>query len=108
MITIESILKFCWQITPERYIDILSYFLHQVDSYFSGSGPVSGVLVFSVVSALLGLVRAAYEEKSEYFASLSSNALQSAQWALDLIQKTNESVMMLYYYLSTYVPVCAT
>ena len=45
-----------------------------------------------MVSALLGLVRAAYEEKSEYFASLASNVLRSAQRALDTIQKTNELV----------------
>ena len=65
-----------------------------MDSHFSGSGAVSGVLIFSVVSALLGLVRAAYEEKNEYFASLASNILRSAQRALDVIQKTNESVSM--------------
>ena len=60
------------------------------DSHFSGSGAVSGVLIFSVVSAMLGLVRAAYEEKNEYFASLASNILRSSKRALDTIQKTNE------------------
>ena len=60
------------------------------DSHFSGSGAVSGVLIFSVVSAMLGLVRAAYEEKNEYFANLASNILRSSQRALDTIQKTNE------------------
>ena len=64
----------------------------QGDSQFSGSGAVSGVLIFSVVSSLMGLVRAAYEEKTEYFASLASNILQSVQRALDTIQRTNESV----------------
>ena len=58
-----------------------------------GSGAVSGVLIFTVISALMGLVRAAYEEKSEYFASLTSNILRSAQRALDTIQRTNESVL---------------
>ena len=50
-----------------------------------------------MVSALLGLVRAAYEEKNEYFASLASNILRSARRALDAIQKTNESVYMTSY-----------
>ena len=58
----------------------------------TGSGAVSGVLIFTVLSALMGLVRAAYEEKSEYFASLTSNILRSAQRALDTIQQTHESV----------------
>ena len=72
----------------------------QGDSQFSGSGAVSGVLIFSVVSSLMGLVRAAYEEKTEYFASLASNILQSVQRALDTIQRTNESVSKyLYVYM---------
>ncbi|CAI8041415.1 hypothetical protein GBAR_LOCUS23040 [Geodia barretti] len=41
-------------------------FLHsplQEESQVTGSGAVSGVLIFTVLSALMGLVRAAYEEK---------------------------------------------
>ena len=64
----------------------------QGESQLTGSGAVSGVLIFTVLSALMGLVRAAYEEKSEYFASLTSNILRSAQRALDTIQQTHESV----------------
>ena len=64
----------------------------QEESQVTGSGAVSGVLIFTVLSALMGLVRAAYEEKSEYFASLTSNILRSAQRALDTIQQTHESV----------------
>jgi len=43
-----------------------------------------------VVSAYLGLVRAAYEDKDEYYASLATNMLRSAQKALEIIQKTDE------------------
>ena len=57
----------------------LSLHLSQTESYFTGSGSVSGVLLFSVVSAYLGLIRAAYEEKYEFFASLATNMLRSAQ-----------------------------
>ena len=62
----------------------------QAESYFTGSGSVSGVLLFNVVSAYLGLIRAAYEEKYEFFASLATNMLRSAQRALETIQKTDE------------------
>jgi len=61
--------------------------------YFTGSGSVSGVLLFSVVSAYLGLIRAAYEDKHEFFASLATNMLRSAQRALESIQKTDEWVI---------------
>ena len=72
----------------------------QEESQVTGSGAVSGVLIFTVLSALMGLVRAAYEEKSEYFASLTSNILRSAQRALDTIQQTHESVQASYLSLS--------
>ena len=62
----------------------------QAESYFTGSGSVSGVLLFGVVSAYLGLIRAAYEEKYEFLASLATNMLRSAQRALETIQKTDE------------------
>jgi len=62
----------------------------QPESYFTGSGSISGVLIFTVVSAYLGLVRAAYEDKDEYYASLATNMLRSAQRALEIIQKTDE------------------
>ena len=48
------------------------------------------MLLFVVVSAYLGLVRAAYEEKCDYFASLATNMLRSSQRALETIQKTDE------------------
>ncbi len=51
---------------------------------------MSGVLLFGVVSAYLGLIRAAYEEKYEFLASLATNMLRSAQRALETIQKTDE------------------
>lgn len=64
----------------------------QSDSYFTGSKSVSGVLLFTVVSAYLGLVRAAYEEKCEYYISLATNMLRSSQRALETVQKTEEYV----------------
>lgn len=64
----------------------------QAESYFTGSKSVSGVLLFVVVSAYLGLVRAAYEEKCEFYASLATNMLRSSQRALETIQKTDEYV----------------
>ncbi|XP_064382815.1 uncharacterized protein LOC135331544 [Halichondria panicea] len=64
------------------------------ESYFTGSGSVSGVLLFGVVSAYLGLIRAAYEEKYEFLASLATNMLRSAQRALETIQKTDEYSML--------------
>ena len=50
------------------------------------------MLLFTVVSAYLGLVRAAYNEKYEYFGSLATNMLRSSQRALEAVQKTNEYV----------------
>lgn len=66
----------------------------QSESYFTGSGSVSGVLIFTVVSAYLGLVRAAYEEKKEYYASLATNMLRSTHRALETVQKTDELVTL--------------
>lgn len=51
---------------------------------------MSGVLLFTVVSAHLGLVRAAYEEKHDFYASLATNMLRSSQRALETIQKADE------------------
>ena len=48
------------------------------------------MLLFTVVSAYLGLVRAAYEDKKDFLASLATNMLRSTQKALEVIQKTNE------------------
>ena len=75
---------------PSSFLPSLPPSLPKADSYFRGSGAVSGVLIFCVVSAFLGLVRAAYEDKNEYFASLASNELKSAQQAMDSIHHTNE------------------
>ena len=44
------------------------------------------------------LIRAAYEEKVDYFASLAANVLKSAHRALDFIQKTDEYVKLLILY----------
>jgi len=41
------------------------------------------------------LIRAAYEEKVDYFASLAANVLKSAHRALDFIQKTDEYVKLI-------------
>jgi len=62
----------------------------QPESYFTGSGSASAVLIFTVVSAYLGLVRATYEEKDECYASLATNMLRSVQRPLEIIQKTDE------------------
>ena len=66
---------------------------------------MSGVLLFVVVSAYLGLVRAAYEEKCEYFAGLATNMLRSSQRALETIQKTDEYVC-LHVYMRINIFIC--
>lgn len=59
-------------------------------SYFVGSGRISGVLVFTTITAYLGLIRAAYEDKADYFAALAHNMLQSTGRALEKIQESKE------------------
>lgn len=40
-------------------------------------------------------MRAGYEDKMDYFASLAANVLKSAHKALDTVQKTEEYVNLL-------------
>ena len=43
-----------------------------------------------IYDTLYRLIRGAYEDKTDYYASLASNMLQSGNKALETIQKTNE------------------
>lgn len=52
------------------------------------------MLLYTIVSAYLGLVRAAYEEKKEFFSPLATNMLSSAQKAVETIHKTDEYAML--------------
>jgi 2C-methyl-D-erythritol 2,4-cyclodiphosphate synthase len=62
------------------------------ESSFTGSGGVSGALIFITTTAFLGLLRAAYEDKTDYYATFTSNMLQCARKTLETVHKTNNYV----------------
>jgi hypothetical protein len=57
---------------------------------FTGSSIVSAVLVFAEASAFLGLIRAGYDDKRDYFAKLAANVLRTANWAMNTVRETTE------------------